>query len=71
MNFKLFQVSGLSNMLSEALNVMRSIPSLANICIVALLSGILTQFITNAATVTILAPIVFDLVSSYSQCPGN
>uniref|UniRef100_A0A0X3NP27 Solute carrier family 13 member 5 n=2 Tax=Schistocephalus solidus TaxID=70667 RepID=A0A0X3NP27_SCHSO len=66
---KVIMVSGLSNMLSEALNVMRSIPSLANICIVALLSGILTQFITNAATVTILAPIVFDLCQSIQVHP--
>ncbi|VDK31518.1 unnamed protein product [Dibothriocephalus latus] len=48
-------------MISETLSAMRTIPSLANICIVALIGGILTQVITNAATLTILAPIVFDL----------
>ncbi|KAL7058214.1 hypothetical protein AAHC03_017135 [Spirometra sp. Aus1] len=66
---KVIMVSGLSNVISEALSVMRSIPSLANVCIVALIGGILTQVITNAATVTILAPIVFDLCQSIQVHP--
>ncbi|VDL95864.1 unnamed protein product [Schistocephalus solidus] len=58
---KIATVGGLSKLISRALEVVRPVHPFGLVFLITLVGATLTEVVSNAATVTILVPIMFDL----------
>ncbi len=62
----LFQQSGLSKVIGDALTGLGSLHIFGIVFLITLMCSFITSLVSNTATVTILTPIMFDLVSLFS-----
>ncbi|VDK37105.1 unnamed protein product [Dibothriocephalus latus] len=68
-SFSFHQVGGLSRVITNALQSVKSVSPFGLVCIITILGASITEIVSNSATVTILVPIMFDLAKSINVHP--
>nr|VZI38474.1 unnamed protein product [Spirometra erinaceieuropaei] len=66
---KMCSVSGLSTVVGENLIALKSLPVIALIYVITIIGSAITTFVANAATATVLLPIMFQLAETIHVHP--